>query len=72
MLQLIEIGQPDLDERPDRVFEAGLPGRLERGLVARAYLVEGHSLLEPVVPRDEQVLDLRVRVVGRGVHRRGG
>ena len=71
-LQLIEIGQPDLDERPDRLLEAGLPGRLERCLVARAHLVEGHALLEPVVAGHEQVLDLRVRVVGLGVHRREG
>ena len=51
MLQLLEIGEPDLDERADRLLEPGLPGRLERGLVARAHLVERHALLEPVVAR---------------------
>ena len=68
MLELLEVGKPDLDERSHGLFEACLPGRLERRLVARAHLVERHALLEPVVARHEQVLDLLVRVVRRGAH----
>ena len=71
VLQPIEVGQPDLDERADGLLESRLPGGLERRLVARAHLVERHALLEPVVAGHEQVLDLRARVV-RGVHERRG
>jgi len=53
-----EIGEPDLDERPDRVRETGLLGRGERLLVALAHLRRVDTLLQAVVPRDEQLLDL--------------
>ena len=51
MLQLLEIGEPDLDERAHGLLEPCRPGRLERRLVALAHLVERHALLEPVVAR---------------------
>ena len=43
------------------VLEPRLPRGLERGLVALAHLVERHALLEPVVARDQEMLDLRAR-----------
>ena len=40
VLQLLEIGKPDLDERPHRVLEPRRAGGLERRHVALAHLVE--------------------------------
>ena len=60
----LEIGEPDLDERPHRVLEAGLARDRERLLVARACLRGGDSLLQAVVARHEQLLDPRARVLG--------
>ena len=54
----VEIGEPELDERPHRVLQPGLPRRLERGQVALPHLLRLDALLQPVVPRDQQPLDL--------------
>jgi hypothetical protein len=56
-LQPFEIGEPDLDERPDRVLEARPPSRLERVLVAFARLRRIDSLLEAVVAGHQELLD---------------
>src|SRR5947209_17498736 len=55
--QPVEVGEPDLDERPDRLLEAGLSRRLERLLVALAGLRGVHALLQPVVPGHEKSLN---------------
>jgi CheY-like chemotaxis protein len=59
LLEPPEIGEPDLDERPDGVLEPGLSGELQRLLVGLAHLREGDALLEPVVTGDEELLDAR-------------
>ena len=53
----LEVGEPDLDERADRVLEACLARGLERLLVALAGLRRVDALLEPVVAGDEELLD---------------
>src|SRR6185369_4115223 len=53
----LEIGEPDLDERPDRILETRLAGHRESLLVGLSDLLVGDPLLEPVVPRHEQLLD---------------
>ncbi len=63
-----EVGEPDLDERPDRVLDPRLAGELERLLVALPRFLDGNALLEPVVAGDEQPLNLG----SRHLHRRGG
>ena len=65
VLQLLEIGEPELDERAHGLLEPCRPGRLERRQVALAHLVERHALLEPVVPGHEQTLDLGAGIVLR-------
>ncbi len=52
-----EIGEPDLDERPDPLLEAGGARELERLLVARADLLRRDAVLEPVVTCEKQFLD---------------
>jgi preprotein translocase subunit SecG len=59
----LEVGEPELDERPDRLFEPGLARERERLLVALAHLVWGHALLEAIVPGNEQLLDACAGVV---------
>jgi hypothetical protein len=53
-----EVCEPDLDERPDRLLEPGLPRDCERLFVALPNLVGLHSLLQAVVAGQEQVVDL--------------
>src|SRR5262245_56030956 len=60
----IEVGQADLDERPDRVFQARFPREFERLLVTLAHLVGTDALLQPVVAGNEQMLDARANVLG--------
>jgi preprotein translocase subunit SecG len=68
----VEIGQPDLDKRSHGGFEARLARDLERLLVALPGLRRVDALLETVVTRHEQTLDLRPRVVaGRHAGRIG-
>src|SRR5690242_2305612 len=52
-----QVGEPDLDERADRVLETGLPGDLERLFPALARLRRIDPLLQAVVARDEQLLN---------------
>jgi CheY-like chemotaxis protein len=54
----LEVGQPALDERPDRFLETGLACQLERLLVAPPNLLRRDALLEPVVPGDQEFLNL--------------
>ena len=53
----LEVGEPDLDERPDRVLEPGLARDGERLLVVRAHLLRRDALLQAVVARDQELLD---------------
>ena len=45
----LEVGEPDLDERPHALLEPGLARDRERLLVALAHLLRLDALLEPVV-----------------------
>jgi CheY-like chemotaxis protein len=63
-----EVGEPDLDERPDLVFDPRLASELERLLVALPRFLDGDALLEPVVAGDEQALDLGSNLIAGGVH----
>src|SRR5207253_975709 len=55
---LIEpFGQPDLDERTDRLLEPGILRRLEGLLVALPHLLRVDALLEAVVSGDQELLD---------------
>ena len=62
----VEIGEPDLDQRPDRVLEAVLARQRERLLVGGAHPFGPDALFQPVVPGDEELLDLRADVGGHG------
>ena len=53
----LEVGEPDLDERPHRLLEPGLTREGERLLVAFAGPGRDDSLLEAVVAGDEELLD---------------
>lgn len=53
----LEVGEPDLHERSDRLFEARFPRGCERLLVALARFRRVDSLFEPVVARDDQLLN---------------
>jgi preprotein translocase subunit SecG len=70
VVEPLQVGQPDLDERADALLEARLAGDGERLLVALARLRGRHALLEPVVARDEQLLDPCARLFLRAVHAR--
>ena len=63
MREAVEIGEPDLDERSDRVLDTGLARERKRLLVALSRLGGVDALLEAVVPRDEQTLDLGSNLV---------
>src|SRR6476660_4039036 len=60
----LQIGEPDLDERTDRILETCLSRDRERLVVGLPDLLGGHALLEPVVARDEQLLDALACLVG--------
>jgi hypothetical protein len=60
----LQIGQPDLDERPDRVLEPRLVRDGERLLVRLPHLLVGDALFQAVVAGDEELLDTCARVVG--------
>jgi len=59
-----EIGEADLDQRPDRVLEPGLACHRKGLLVALPYLLRVDALFETVVPGYQEPLDLRMRVFG--------
>ena len=62
----LEVGEPDLDERADSLFETRLPRDFECCLVGLTNLLGSDSLLEAVVACHEQLLDALARVVGHG------
>jgi CheY-like chemotaxis protein len=68
----LEVGEPDLDERPDRLFDSCFAGELERLLIALPRLFGRDTLFEPVVAGDQQALDLGSNLVtapiAGGVH----
>ena len=59
----LEVGEPDLDQRPDALLEPGLLGYGERLLVALSGLLRIDSLLETIVTGDEKLLDSLTRIV---------
>ena len=59
----VEVGKPDLDERPHLVLEPGFARDGERLLVALPGLGRVDALLQAVVPGHEQLLDLHARVL---------
>ena len=63
-----ELGEPDLDERTDRIFETRLPRDRQRLLVTRAHLGGSDALLETIVTGHEQLLNARPG--GVRLHRR--
>jgi CheY-like chemotaxis protein len=58
----LEIGDPDLDQRPDRILEARLACDLECLFVAFPGLCRIDALLEPIIPGNQQLLDPLVSV----------
>src|SRR5205823_3186560 len=58
----LQIREPELDERPDRVLETGRARLLERLLEALPDLHRVDALLQPVVSRDQELLDPFPRV----------
>jgi hypothetical protein len=62
-LEPVEIGEPELDERPDCFLEPCFPGGVERRQVALAYLRDSDTLFESVVSGHEKSLDRHARVV---------
>jgi hypothetical protein len=60
----LEVGEPELDERPHRVLQARLTGDGQRLLVALARFRRIHALLEPVVTSDKKPLDSLTRLPG--------
>ena len=57
----LEIGEPDFDERSDRVLDPGFARRCEGLLVALARLRGVDSLLQPVIAGNEQLLNALAR-----------
>src|SRR5262249_23006455 len=64
--QAVEVGEPDLHERPYRVLEPRLVRDAESLVVGLAHLLRSDTLLQPVVPGHEQFLDACTRVVAHG------
>src|SRR5204863_9877248 len=58
----LEVRKPELDQRSNGFLQTRLARRLERLLVALAHLGRVDALLQPVVARDEQLLDLLASV----------
>jgi hypothetical protein len=61
----LEVGEPDLDERPYRILETGLASQRKRLFVASAHLLRLDALFQPVVAGHEQLLDACPRI---GLH----
>ncbi|TMM10910.1 MAG: response regulator transcription factor [Actinobacteria bacterium] len=57
-----QVGEPELDERPDRVLEACFARDGERLLPALPGLLRVDALLQPVVTGDEELPDALARV----------
>src|SRR5437870_4236186 len=64
----LEVGEPELDQRADRLLEPCLARERERLLVALAGLRRIDALLQPVVAGDEELLDLLT--YARPLHKR--
>jgi hypothetical protein len=60
---LVQVGDPDLDERPDRVLDPRLAGERERLLPALPRLGGIHALFETVVSGYEKLLDPRTQII---------
>jgi hypothetical protein len=56
-----EISEPDLDQRSHALFQPVLARHRERLLVALPDLLGGDALLQAVVARQEQIVDLLAR-----------
>ena len=52
----LKIGEPDLDERPDRLLDAGVAREFERLLVALAHLGRVDALLQAIVPGQQRLV----------------
>jgi hypothetical protein len=59
----LEIGEPELHERPHCVLQPGVARSLERLLEALAHLGHIDALLETIVAYNEQVLDFGAGLV---------
>jgi CheY-like chemotaxis protein len=64
----LEVGQPELDERANRILDPRLARELERLSVALPDFLDLDALFEAVVSGDEQPLDLGAYLIARGVH----
>jgi len=53
---LLEVREPDLDQRPDPLLHPVLARERQRGLVALAHLRGVDALFEPVVAGQDQLL----------------
>jgi len=60
----LEIGNPDLDHRPDRILEPGLPRDRQGLLVALPDLGRIDALFETIVAGYQELSDPRVRILG--------
>ena len=59
----LEVGQPDLDQRPDAFLQPCVPRKRERLLVVLSRLFRIDALFEAIVPCDQKLLDSLTRVV---------
>jgi CheY-like chemotaxis protein len=64
--QPIEVGEPNVDERANLLLEPVLARERECLLVRLAHLVGRNPLFQPIVPRDEEFLDLLADVPQNG------
>ena len=64
----LEIREPDLDKRPDRIFEPGVTSDGKSLLVALPHLGRIDPLFEPIITGYQQLLDPLARV--RPLHER--
>jgi hypothetical protein len=53
----LEIGEPNLDQRPDRILEAGFHRDGQRLFVALSRLGRIDALFEAIVPGNQQLLN---------------
>jgi preprotein translocase subunit SecG len=70
VFEALQVGEPDLHQRPDARLEPRLAGDCERLLIALARLRGRDTLLEPVVAGHEQLLNPRARLLLPLVHGR--
>jgi hypothetical protein len=62
LFALLEVGEPDLDERRDLCLDPRLAGELERALPALPRLCGVPTLLQAVVTLDNRLLDMNTLV----------